>query len=271
MKIFKRLLGRINAAANHFSKKAYTKGLVIVTGGIVTILLLGSNGFFVNAMGIRQNEPTNEKEQLAELEDLSPVNITAVGTIDAQEKDGSQSESSLNEILDFQIQKIQEIQEFQLMISSMMRDDELSKPTVATPAVSNSLVNYSSEDYQTLLDIVEAEATGQDVIGKIMVANVILNRVESDRFPDTIQEVVYQTLDGRAQFSPVANGRMGSLPLAETTYEAVDRALAGEDYSEGAFFFVAPKYASEKAVSWFENNLLKVTEFGGHDFYAFKN
>ena len=50
----------------------------------------------------------------------------------------------------------------------------------------------SIEDYENLLRIVEAEAGGEDETGKLLVANVVLNRVESESFPDTITEVILQ-------------------------------------------------------------------------------
>ena len=50
----------------------------------------------------------------------------------------------------------------------------------------------TAKDYQVLLNIVQAEAGGCNAIGKILVANVILNRVKSELFPDTITDVVYE-------------------------------------------------------------------------------
>ena len=51
----------------------------------------------------------------------------------------------------------------------------------------------------------EAEATGEDIIGKILVANVIFNRMESEEFPDTVKEVVFQKVGDKYQFSPIAD------------------------------------------------------------------
>ena len=89
-------------------------------------------------------------------------------------------------------------------------------------------------DYYTLLQIVEAEATGGDIKSKILIANVVLNRVKDSRFPDTIYDVVWQTAGGSPQFSPTDDGRIYTVSITDDTIEAVDRALAGEDYSQGA-------------------------------------
>lgn len=61
-------------------------------------------------------------------------------------------------------------------------------------------------DYEALLKIVEAEAGGEDENGKLLVANVVLNRVNSNIFPDTVTGVVYQKEFGVCQFSPVSDG-----------------------------------------------------------------
>ena len=75
-------------------------------------------------------------------------------------------------------------------------------------AETGRIYEVSEEDYDALLRLVEAEASGEDIKGKLLVANVVLNRVKSGAFPDTIKEVIYQRQNGRAQFSPVATGKI---------------------------------------------------------------
>lgn len=133
------------------------------------------------------------------------------------------------------------------------------------PAV---IYDLSEEDYDALLRIVEAEASGEDIRGRTLVANVVLNRVESGRFPDTVKEVVYQREGGRAQFSPVATGEIDCVTVSGATKEAVDLALQGEDESEGALYFMAPEYADAGNRRWFEENLTLLFAYHGHEFYA---
>lgn len=133
------------------------------------------------------------------------------------------------------------------------------------PAV---IYELSEEDYDALLRIVEAEASGEDIRGRMLVANVVLNRVESDCFPDTVKEVVYQREGGRAQFSPVATGKIDCVTVSGATKEAVDLALQGEDESEGALYFMAPEYADAGNRRWFEENLTLLFAYHGHEFYA---
>ena len=127
------------------------------------------------------------------------------------------------------------------------------------------------DEYYTLLQIVEAEATGGDEESKLLIANVVMNRVADPRFPDSIQEVVWQQQDGFAQFSPTIDGRIFSCTITDSTKSAVDRALAGEDHSQGALFFLARKYSEKENVEWFDENLEKLYEYGGHEFFTFKN
>ncbi len=127
----------------------------------------------------------------------------------------------------------------------------------------------SDEDYQTLLDIVEAEAGGEDMKSRILVANVILNRVKDEHFPDNVSEVVWERESGAAQFSPTEDGRIGTIEISEMTKEAVRQVLEGLDYSEGALFFVAKDQALESNVDWFEADLKLLFEHGDHAFYTF--
>lgn len=129
------------------------------------------------------------------------------------------------------------------------------------------LYQLCEEDYNVLLRIVEAEAGGEDENGKLLVANVILNRVKSEDFPDTIEDVVFQN-DGQTwQFSPVSNGRYYAVNVSEETVCAVERALMGEDISEGALYFASRKHANPEKMNWFDQRLEFLFSYGGHEFF----
>jgi len=127
--------------------------------------------------------------------------------------------------------------------------------------------NLSEEELNVLLRIVEAEAGTEDVEGKLLVANVVLNRMNNEAFPDTISEVVFQRERGVTQFSPVADGRFWEVEISEGTLEAVGRALEGEDISQGALYFAARKYADSDRMRWFDENLTFLFQHGGHEFF----
>lgn len=148
------------------------------------------------------------------------------------------------------------------------RLEEEMEETEPTEADSGRVYELSEEDYDALLRLVEAEASGEDIKGKMLVANVVLNRVESSSFPDTVKEVIYQRHNGRAQFSPVATGKIDWVAVSEETVEAVERALCGEDESCGALYFVAPAYADAANHRWFQKNLTWLFSYNGHEFYT---
>ena len=125
----------------------------------------------------------------------------------------------------------------------------------------------NQEDYDILLRIVEAEAGCEDIKGKMLVAGVIMNRVESGRFPDSVKEVVFQRGNGTVQFSPVKDGRLDRVKVSEETKEAVERVLYGEDITEGALYFAARKYADPERMKWFDNSLTLLFSYGGHEFF----
>lgn len=131
--------------------------------------------------------------------------------------------------------------------------------------------DLTDRDMEALLRIVEAEAGGEDQEGKLLVANVVLNRVESEDFPDTVYDVVFQRSRGVTQFSPVKNGRYWTVEVSDDTIRAVERALAGEDISCGALYFAARKHADSKRMKWFDEKLTYLFAHGGHEFFTEPN
>lgn len=161
---------------------------------------------------------------------------------------------------------------------TVMRETSLQR-TVEEIAAEERVVEYgvlqkrpvyelSEADYDTLLRIVEAEAGGEDENGKLLVANVVLNRVDSPLFPDTVREVVYQQDYGVYQFSPVRDGRIDRVTVSDETRRAVKRAVYGEDISQGALYFAARSAASGENMRWFDSSLTWLFAYGGHEFYG---
>ncbi|MEZ3445091.1 MAG: cell wall hydrolase [Lachnospiraceae bacterium] len=129
-------------------------------------------------------------------------------------------------------------------------------------------IDVSDTDLDTLMRIVEAEAGGEDRKGKLLVANVVINRVKSRRFPNNVTDVVYQKAKNVTQFSPVSNGFIDQVNVSEETREVVYSALKGEDVSNGALFFMARKLTAPENAAWFDSNLTFLFSYGGHDFYT---
>lgn len=127
------------------------------------------------------------------------------------------------------------------------------------------VLEFSEEDYQVLCTIVEAEAGDQDAKGRILVANVIINRVKKEgKFGNTIKEVVFAKSGNTYQFSPTRpGGRYYRVTPSELTIECVDRALRGEDYSQGALYFCMKTSPN----SWFNRSLQFLFKHQDHYFY----
>ncbi len=145
-------------------------------------------------------------------------------------------------------------------VRSMHQQEEARE---AAAGNGSSGISYSQKDYEVLQRIVEAEAGGCDAKGRILVANVIINRVKSQEFPNTVTGVVYQ----KSQFSPVKNGTLNSCTVSEETKMAVDRALAGEDYSQGALYFMNRRWSDAGNAAWFDQRLTYLFQHGGHEFF----
>lgn len=149
------------------------------------------------------------------------------------------------------------------MATTVDNFDSKAISMAATPKI------MSDTDYENLLQIVEAEAGSEDLKGRILVANVIMNRVKHEEFPDTITEVIWEYRDGVPQFSPTYDGRISEVTVSEETKEAVKQVLEGVDYSEGALFFIQKSAAEAHNVTWFEKDLKKLFKHGVHEFYTY--
>ena len=151
-----------------------------------------------------------------------------------------------------------------LNVSSSM-ENKVNELDARSITLAENPTLMSDEDYDTLLRIVEAEAGSEDIKGRVLVANVIMNRVKSEDFPNTVTEVVWDNSDGVPQFSPTYDGRINEVAVSDETREAVKQALKGTDYSEGALFFIQKSAAEEHNVKWFEKDLKRLFKYGVHE------
>lgn len=146
---------------------------------------------------------------------------------------------------------------------------ENASDTAENSQAEDLVYQLDKEEYDLLLRIVEAEAGSEDEDGRLLVANVVFNRMNSEYFPDTVSEVILQTsARGKAQFSPVSSGRIWKVTVSEKTAAAVQRALEGEDISQGALYFAARKRANSSSMRWFDEKLIFLFQHGGHEFFT---
>ena len=121
---------------------------------------------------------------------------------------------------------------------------------------------YNADAVYWLARIISAEAKGESMKGKIAVGNVILNRVHSSAFPNTIYGVIFDRKYG-VQFAPVSNGTIYQTPTADSII-AAKICLEGYSLSEKALYFVNPKKAPN---SWISQNRVYAFTVGNHAFY----
>ncbi len=117
---------------------------------------------------------------------------------------------------------------------------------------------YNADDLYWLSRIVSCESGNQPLLGKIAVANVVLNRVRSSRFPDTVYDVIFQ----KNQFGPASSGSIYREPNEESVI-AAKLAMDGAEALDNVLFFNRAGlscYASK--------NRSYVATIGGHAFYA---
>lgn len=122
---------------------------------------------------------------------------------------------------------------------------------------------YDADEVYWLSKIIEAESRGEPMLGKIAVGNVVLNRVASSEFPNTIYSVIFDRKYG-VQFSPVADGSINLTPSEESVI-AAKICLEGYTVSDSALYFINASSAQD---FWVTNNRTYVTTIGNHDFYA---
>lgn len=121
---------------------------------------------------------------------------------------------------------------------------------------------YREDEVYWLSKIINAEAGGEIMIGKIAVGNVVLNRTRSSSFPNTIYGVIFDTKNG-VQFSPVANGMIYKTPNSDSII-AAKICLEGYTISYDILYFVNPVYAPN---SWASKNRPYFDKIGNHVFY----
>lgn len=129
--------------------------------------------------------------------------------------------------------------------------------------LSRSTSTTAATNLYWLSRIIHAEAEAEPYAGKVAVGNVVINRVNSGTFANTIKGVIFEYSQGLPQFSPVADGTIYNTPSAASVQAAKD-ALAGQRPVGAAQFFFNPDKASG---GWIVNNKTFVKTIGNHDFY----
>ena len=109
----------------------------------------------------------------------------------------------------------------------------------AAVTTSSEAVSASSSDTQLLAAIIQCEAGGEPYSGQLAVGAVVMNRVKSGSFPNSISGVIYQS----GQFTPASSGKLARVlnsgNISSSCYQAAAEALSGADNTGGAKYFHA--------------------------------
>ena len=253
------------------TKQMYRSSSVVMAGMmVVAIIAFSANGFGGgrNALAAPMTEESDaidkqeEENEGSGLVTEAKIQFGLLNTdSEGQHLAGALLEADVREKQRKQAAAQTQIETLQKQILKERQEEEARKKAEEERRAARR-IKYTDEDYQVLLRIVQAEAGICDPKGKILVADVIINRVLSGKFPDSVKAVVYQP----SQFQPVSNGTINTVKVTAETIECVDRALAGEDYSNGALYFMNRR-ASGSAASWFDRRLTYLFAHDGHEFF----
>ena len=124
-------------------------------------------------------------------------------------------------------------------------------------------INFDTLDIYWLTQIIYAEAREEPMAGLIGVGNVVLSRVESELYPDTVFDVIFER-EPAVQFDPVFTGGIHE-QADERSYIAACLCLEGYNTVGESLFFVNPVKGDD---TWVSSNREFVCNIGRHDFYA---
>ena len=126
-----------------------------------------------------------------------------------------------------------------------------------TVAASSSAASSYESDIELLARLIHGEARGEPYVGMVAVGAVVLNRVRSSRFPNTLAGVIYQA----GAFDAVSDGQINLTPNEQSRRAARD-ALNGWDPTGGCLYYYNPATATS---SWIWSREVRLT-IGGHSF-----
>ncbi|MCR5685871.1 MAG: cell wall hydrolase [Lachnospiraceae bacterium] len=239
-----------------------------MTGGEDEVIMLLSNDEITNFSPVHEDTLQTDEEVLSvKAQDVAQMLEDNLPEYEYSSRLEAAQAAAEEETSDYDYSS--KIEEVSKKIEDATRPKDV--PHKLTYAFNQKMVIYPDADEVTVLQrIVEAEAGDQDIYGRILVANVILNRVNNKAFPDSISKVVFQKIGNSTQFSPVRDGSYYNVTVSEKTVEAVSRALVGEDYSEGALYFFMRSGTSAQKAAWFDRDLKFLFKYGCHEFFKEK-
>ncbi len=147
--------------------------------------------------------------------------------------------------------------------SSRSSDGERTSVYSGDTPIESGDTFYNKDTVYWLSRIISAESRGEPFRGKLAVGNVVLNRVRSTEFPNTVYGVIFDKKNG-VQFTPVETGSVYNTPDTDSII-AAKLCLEGVSVSNSILYFLNPDTAGN---FWITENRYYVTTIGNHKFYS---
>ncbi|MBD5540238.1 MAG: cell wall hydrolase [Lachnospiraceae bacterium] len=190
-------------------------------------------------------------DALAKQDEVSGLVQETSSNMVAYEEQISEKEK---ELLEYERQLEESENDIAVLQAKLEEENRLTREAALAGFSDLSSISFAAGDIDLLAAIIECEAGGESYTGKVAVGNVVMNRVKSSVFPNTVLEVIYQN----KQFSPVGSGRF-AMVLARGAnaecYQAAQDAMAGAAPVGNCLFFRTPIPG------------LTGMQIGGHIFY----
>ena len=147
------------------------------------------------------------------------------------------------------------MERYQAEMAAVLREEE----ELTRSSGRREVLSLSEESADMLMKIAMAEAGGEDLTGKALVMNVVVNRIRDKEFPDTVEGVIFQP----GQFSPISDGRYYDMVPDEDCHKALYMVVNGWDESKGATYF----RTNVSGETWHSEALHTLFTHGNHTFF----
>ncbi len=250
--------------------------LAIFTAALMSVMVLSVNRVYADEVapapavaGDADNDgiaDSVEAEIAAQQKASEEVKLQAEAQIAEQQKAAEEAKLKAEKEIEEQKKAI-EAEQKRIEAENKAREEEIARKKAEEEArkqaeeeqrrfeESLSASGMSEEDFNALCKIVQAEDGHDTIEGKIGIVNVILNRVRSPQYPNTIMGV----LTAPGQFGPVSSGKFAAAVPNASTISAVKKAVAGENTVGNALYF-------HRGTSF--GNRTFITMAGAHGFFA---
>lgn len=182
--------------------------------------------------------------------------------VSAAQMSEAEFEARIAELEAYEKRLDEQIADEQLRLAQQIAQEE--QESGQKEDTSGALEGYTQSDLTLMAAIIQAEADNQSYEGKLAVGSVVMNRVKSSKFPNTVSGVIYQ----KNQFAPVNDGHLALILERgpnETCYRAARQVLEGYRNVEYLFFWTVD-LANERDI-W---DITYGVVIGDHYFYNYK-